>query len=149
MEKKIPRGLRNHNPLNIINTTTPWVGQIGTDGRFCVFVRDEFGYRAAFKLLRTYNIKHKLYTVRQIIARWAPPVENNTEGYIRRVCKYGGLEADNKIFFGDDLYQLRACQMVASMAYVENGVDIDVIQREKIQKGYALAFPWYKPNYEL
>ncbi|MEK6397859.1 MAG: hypothetical protein V4734_07215, partial [Terriglobus sp.] len=33
-------------------------------------------------------------TVRQVITRWAPPNENDTEKYIRDVCSFSGLTAD-------------------------------------------------------
>ena len=51
--RKIPRGLRNCNPLNIRKSNgTKWVGQIGDDGTFCVFEDVVHGLRAAFRLLR-------------------------------------------------------------------------------------------------
>lgn len=140
MPKKLPRGLRNHNPLNIVNTAQQWCGQVGHDGRFCIFESDEYGYRAAFRLLRTYNKKYSIYTVRRIIERWAPSSENDTIAYIKRVCDYTGLKQNDFIVVSNPDYEWKAMQLVAGMAYVENGVDIDTIQREKIQKGYNLAF---------
>ena len=42
-----------------------------------------YGYRAVWKILQTYYerfcMQNKDYTVRNIITRWAPPTENDTE----------------------------------------------------------------------
>lgn len=37
--------------------------------------------------MRTYEKKYGLCSIREIINRYAPPKENNTEGYIQRVAK--------------------------------------------------------------
>ena len=63
--KKLPRGLRNNNPLNIRKGAQRWQGQTGNDGAFCIFESMEYGYRAAFRLLHTYNTKYKIYSVRE------------------------------------------------------------------------------------
>ena len=81
--KKLPRGLRNRNPLNIRKTDQFWQGQTGNDGTFCIFLNNAYGYRAAFRILKTYNTKYHIYSVREIIKRWAPESDgNNTRGYI-------------------------------------------------------------------
>ena len=75
-----PRGLRNNNPLNIRrNPNEHWKGQkhSQTDAQFVQFVDMKYGWRAAFKVLRTYYYVHKLYTIEQIISRWAPASDNN------------------------------------------------------------------------
>ena len=54
-KKQLPRGLRNNNPLNIRKGAQRWQGQTGNDGAFCIFESMEYGYRAAFRLLHTYN----------------------------------------------------------------------------------------------
>ena len=66
---QLPRGLRNNNPLNIRKSAQPWQGQRGNDGKFCIFESMEMGYRAAFRVLNTYNRKHNIYSVREIIYR--------------------------------------------------------------------------------
>lgn len=45
--------------------------------------------------LITYQDKYGLRTIRGIINRWAPPVENNTEAYIQGVAKQTGCGADD------------------------------------------------------
>jgi hypothetical protein len=36
--------------------------------------------------LIAYQDKHGLRTIRQIVSRWAPPTENNTNAYVRAVA---------------------------------------------------------------
>ena len=91
----LPRGIRNNNPLNIRRTAKDqWMGLRAqqTDASFCQFESLEFGWRAAFYLLtRTYYHKYRLYTIRKIISKWAPPNENLTATYIQNVCRLTGI----------------------------------------------------------
>ncbi|HEK2686581.1 TPA: structural protein [Proteus mirabilis] len=82
------RGERNNNPGNIRHGSK-WQGLSAqqTDKDFCQFVSTEYGIRAIYVLMRTYEKKYGLCSIREIINRYAPPKENNTEGYIRRVAK--------------------------------------------------------------
>ena len=94
----LPRGIRNHNPLNIRrNGKDQWKGlaDYQQDAAFCQFKSLEFGWRAAFYLLtRTYYHKYRLYTIRGIISKWAPPSENKTEAYIANVSALTGILPD-------------------------------------------------------
>ena len=75
----LPRGIRNNNPLNIRRSKDQWQGLRAqqTDSQFCQFESLEYGWRAAFYLLtRTYYHKYRLYTIRMIVNKWAPPQEN-------------------------------------------------------------------------
>ncbi|HEK0716344.1 TPA: structural protein [Proteus mirabilis] len=82
------RGERNNNPGNIRHGSK-WQGLSAqqTDKDFCQFVSTEYGIRAIYVLMRTYEKKYGLCSIREIINRYAPPKENNTEGYIKRVAK--------------------------------------------------------------
>ena len=145
-EKSIlPRGLRNCNPLNIRRSKDQWKGLLKeqNDKSFYQFKTMEWGYRAAFRLLRTYRVKYHRTTVRTIIERWAPPNENATQAYIDRVCKEMDAPPHFILNIGsledDDTYW--ACEFVRAMALVENGnACADLIRREEIRKGYELAF---------
>lgn len=90
------RGIRNNNPGNI-----RWDGLVPksqrTDKSFCQFTAPEYGIRAMIIILRNYEKKHGLNTVRKIINRWAPPVENDTEAYVNSVAKQVGVDADKVI----------------------------------------------------
>ena len=46
-----------------------------------------YGYRAMIKLLQNYRKLNGCRTISDFINRWAPSVENNTSGYISRVCR--------------------------------------------------------------
>ena len=78
----IPRGIRNNNPLNIRRSKDKWKGMRlqQTDPSFVQFESLKWGWRAAFYLLtRTYYHQYRLFTIRAIISKWAPPIENKTE----------------------------------------------------------------------
>lgn len=84
------RGVRNHNPGNIdYIPSNQWQGQLKPDPaiekRFARFDTPENGIRALGKLLLTYQRKHGLRTVKAIINRWAPAIENDTAAYVRAV----------------------------------------------------------------
>ena len=81
------RGIRNNNPGNIRHGDK-WQGLSAeqTDSEFCVFSQPEYGIRALCRILRTYQRKYGLRDVHSIINRFAPPVENDTESYIKSVC---------------------------------------------------------------
>lgn len=103
------RGIRNNNPGNIVYMpVNPWKGQIGTDGRFGVYDTPANGVRAIGKQLMVYRRKYGLSTVRDLIARWAPPVENNTASYISSVARRLGVDADQNIDVAAMLGQLAA-----------------------------------------
>ncbi|WP_423209384.1 structural protein [Proteus mirabilis] len=92
------RGERNNNPGNIRHGSK-WQGLSAqqTDKDFCQFVSPEYGIRAIYKLLQTYQKKYELNTVELIIDRYAPPNENNTAGYINRAAKDIGVSVNAPI----------------------------------------------------
>lgn len=102
----VARGIRNNNPGNIdYNPSNNWQGQLKVDKtiepRFCRFDTPENGIRALGKLLQTYQRKHGLKTVRDIINRWAPASENNTKAYVLSVESYTGTAAGEEIDLKD------------------------------------------------
>ena len=122
---KTPRGIRNHNPLNIRRSKDQWKGmaEVQTDSAFCQFKSLEYGWRAAFYLLtRTYYHKYRLYTIRGIVSRWAPSSENDTEAYIANVARLTGIGPDELL--GIPSEQPSRWMMVGmAMAIQENGTD--------------------------
>lgn len=104
---KQSRGIRNNNPGNIdYNKNNNWRGQAGieegvTNPRFARFDTPENGIRALAKLLLNYQRLHKLNTVRGIINRWAPPVENVTSAYVAACARALGVAADEVINLSD------------------------------------------------
>ena len=121
----LPRGIRNNNPLNIRRGKDQWKGLRAqqTDASFCQFESLEYGWRAAFYLLtRTYYHKYRLYTIRKIISKWAPPNENLTATYIQNVCRLTGIAPDETIGIPSDQPQ-RWMAVGMAMAIQENGTE--------------------------
>ena len=118
---RMSRGLRNCNPGNIRIGSFRYKGEVArsSDKEFRQFEAMEWGYRAMFMLLYTYAVKHDCGTLRQMISRYAPPSENNTESYIRRVAHATHLDSDEVIFTTDGATMTA---IVAAMSEVENGV---------------------------
>ena len=89
------------------------------DKEFKQFEAMRYGYRAMFKILRTYIDKYGLDTIRKMITRWAPPGDgNHTENYIKVVSERSGIPADDIIYPDSREMMIR---IVAAMSYVENG----------------------------
>ena len=122
--KQEPRGVRNNNPGNLDRTATVWRGEdrsaaaLASEKRFCVFETPQAGFRALAKTLLTYQDKHGLRTVREIINRWAPPVENNTESYITQVAREVGVGSREILSLKK---QVPLQRLVTAIARHENG----------------------------
>ena len=142
------RGIRNNNPLNIRRSATRWQGarEEQTDKSFVQFKSMAYGYRAAWKILQTYYerfcLQGQTFTVRNIISRWAPPSENDTEAYINNVLKIssiGGREnllpPSNASAYG------RLSRLILAMTCIECGIPSRQVDTEAIAQGYRLAFP--------
>ena len=132
--RKMSRGLRNNNPLNIRRNSTQWQGlaAVQSDSAFFQFIAPEWGYRAAIKTLQNYRRLHGLTTVEQMVSRWAPASENNTTGYIAAVCMRTGLSREHKV---DVNKESEMCSIVEAMSFVENGVPAN---SEAVHKGWRL-----------
>ena len=134
MNKKIPRGIRNNNPLNIRRGNN-WIGEVDnpTDKEFEQFQTMELGLRAAFLLLRRYILRYGLKTVYAVISRWAPPTENHTNLYIGRVCQLSRLTPETILEY-EDREMMET--LVWAMCIVENGQEVSI---EIIRRGYNLT----------
>lgn len=149
------RGQRNNNPLNIRHSHDKWQGAATTqtDPSFVQFESMAYGYRAAWKILDTYclNFRRKrlTYNVRTIIARWAPPAENDTEGYIRTVVSLSGLGGNENIprpnRYRNFERLVKTARLIAAMTCVECGIRWEQVDWEAIWKGYDLAWPGRRP----
>ena len=123
--KKMPRGILNNNPCNIRISTDKFQGEIQPSGdkEFKQFETMAYGYRAAFRVLRTYINNYKCDTIRKIISRFAPKNENHTENYIRVVSERSGIP-ENDIVYPDNREMM--VRIVAAMSYVENGREAEM-----------------------
>lgn len=124
MAKATPRGLRNNNPGNIRNNDkVKWQGEVDPqckrDFSFEEFKDRASGYRALLKLLRNYNKLHGCRTIADYIRRWAPEFENNTSGYITRVCQEMQVPTS---FVPDPDEKSTMVAFAAAISEVENGV---------------------------
>ena len=124
----------NNNPLNIRAGKSKWLGQVlpqrgSGEGAFCHFESMEYGIRAAFCLLRTYATKYRLNCVKDIITRWAPPSENDTQSYIRHVCVLTGFGGNQRLTEKD------WPRLIKAMARMESDMDLD---DELIQRAFKL-----------
>lgn len=121
MRPNSPRGIRNYNPGNIRHVQgTRWQGMSANqnDTAFVQFTGPQWGIRALARTLITYQDKHGLRTIRQVIGRWAPPNENNTEAYIRQVATRVGVSPDGRI----DVYDYSTMRALAeAIIRHENG----------------------------
>ena len=119
-KKRETRGMRNNNLLNIRISTDKFQGEVqpSQDKEFKQFETAAYGYRAAFRILRTYINNYKCDTIRKIISRFAPSNENHTENYIRVVSERSGIP-ENDIVYPDNREMM--VRIVAAMSYVENG----------------------------
>ena len=95
-----------------------WEGQTGEDDAgFCIFDTAENGIRALARTLLTYQGKHGLTTLRQMIGRWAPPAENDTDAYLDDVCEFCCASPDNPY----TLTPSRLMALVSAIIKHENG----------------------------
>ena len=96
---KMSRGIRNNNPGNIRHSGDAWQGKSATqtDLEFVQFDSPGYGIRALAKLLKNYQDRYGLNTVRGIIDRYAPPSENLTGSYIAHVAKAMQISPDAQI----------------------------------------------------
>lgn len=74
--------IKNNNPLNIRhNASFNWVGENANvvAPNFAQFDTIENGIRAAITNLHTYVTRDGANTIEKIVARWAPPSDNNDD----------------------------------------------------------------------
>lgn len=128
------RGIRNNNPGNLRHGSS-WDGlaPTQTDPAFCQFTTMAKGCRALIKTLRTYVERHGLRTVRGIVNRWAPPVENDTGSYVRSVAAAVRHDADEPLNFEAD--PLLFLDLAKAIARHENGADAELITDDDWELG--------------
>ena len=73
-------------------------------------------------VLRDMGIQYRLFTIRAIISKWAPPMENKTEAYIANVSRLTGIGPDEPIGIPSDR-PARWIMVGRAMAIQENGTE--------------------------
>lgn len=90
------RAWRNMNPGNIrYSDFARRAGAIGEAGGFAVFPDEETGMQAISQLLRSDS--YNRLTVAGAISRYAPPIENDTSAYHRRLQDLTGLSINRQM----------------------------------------------------
>ena len=128
MRPETPRGIRNFNPGNIRHAKgVRWQGMAVAQGdtEFVQFNAPRWGIRAIARVLITYQDKRlaadgsRIDSVREIVERWAPPSENNTEAYVLSVSRALGMDPGDE---GVDVYDFNTMRvLVISIIRHENG----------------------------
>jgi len=132
------RGERDNDPGNIRRDTTPWLGLVPRDQCeekvFCTFDTPEHGIRALCKILLSYQRLDGCRTLSDVIARYAPSNENDTDAYLTDVVARTGIGAGQAI----DLERPGELENVArAIIHHENGRC--VYDDATIQKAVSLA----------
>lgn len=133
----IPRGIRNNNVGNLILTNIKWHGKIpndkNTDGKFEQFISMDYGVRAMLIDLKGDIEKDGLNTITKLIAKYAPPHENNTKNYITLVASKTGIGANEILRTDKDTL----IKLGSAISGVENGWSY-ALPNSEIEKGYNL-----------
>jgi len=133
------RSVRNNNPGNIDRGSSQWEGAVpGNDSRFETFATPEHGVRAMTKTLYTYQDRHRLSTVNQMVSRWAPPTENNTAAYVNSVASAMGVDPNQPVDLRSN--PELAERMITSMIRHEGGAEASTyFNDDVVAGGIALA----------
>lgn len=127
-----PRGIRNNNPGNL-----EFHNQTGADreegsGRFARFKTMAEGVAALARQLQAYAARGE-DTVRKIINKYAPGIENNTQAYIQNLSRKMGISADDHL----DLSKIETLRgMIGGISDIENGTG--KLSQDQIDSGLAL-----------
>ncbi|WP_241612933.1 hypothetical protein [Rosenbergiella epipactidis] len=136
------RNFRNNNFGNLnfagqegaVLEDTPGKGK----ARFARFATPEDGFRALANQVSSYAngtskaaVYQKLNTVSEIISKWAPPNENNTEKYIQTISTSLGVKPTDKINTADPQVMTKLIRAIAtyeggnptvSDGYIQNSI---------------------------
>ncbi len=131
----MPRGIRNHNPMNLrYYESIQWDGQIGQDASgYARFETVEMGIRAGVKNLVNGYFGRGLNTPREIITRYAPSHENPTDSYITFIANEMGIQPDDQI----QLTRNSMMRLTAAIIRFENGVQ--PYEMSTIERGVTLG----------
>lgn len=132
------RGMKLFNPGNLRITPANWKGKItpSKDSEFETFDCIENGIRALGKTLMSYFHGHGLKTIRDVIRRYAPATENDTEAYVTAVSDQTGYDPDANLNLGT-YEDLRA--MAEAIIHQEQGEHAREITPDQMDEGIQRA----------
>jgi len=138
----VPRGIRNNNPGNL-KADVNWAFMIGEDSAgmtgggpgFAIFDDVTHGVRALAKDLTTKINKDGLDTIRGIVEKYAPPIQNVTSAYITSVSDDTNIGPDDQLTADGPTIAL----LVRAIINHENGesASYDYIQDSDIANGIS------------
>lgn len=132
---KTSLAFNNNNPFNIRNNkNNNWQGKLELNESFEAFKTLDHGIRAGIKLLINYQSLYGLKTIEEIIYRFAPPFENNTEHYINWLCENTGHKRDEPINLKNEEILVPFCSYIIQM---ETG---KMIAEKKVEQVYTKYF---------
>lgn len=98
---KKTRAERNFNPGNLNYAGQAGASlEAGSNARFAKFNSEEEGIAALVRQLRLYQ-QRGIDTIGEIVKKYAPPSENDTQAYVANMARWTGLSADEKLNFND------------------------------------------------
>ena len=110
-----------------------WIGMTGTRRGFVEFENQSYAIRAWLVLMRTYRRRHGCVTIRQIVARFAPPTENDTGLYVEQCAAWSGIGADEPLTCRTDYAFL-----AKAMARKETGTVLTVEDVLEVMKKFNI-----------
>lgn len=134
------RAWRNNNPGNLVyGSFARENGAVGTDGKFAIFPTEEAGMQALRELLR--SDKYSNLTLAAAINKYAPPKENDTRGYQRKLSKITGVPLTTKLSALNDVQLHEVAKTIRSIEGWKAGKEVLrdglVASTEKAQKPVA------------
>jgi hypothetical protein len=137
---KVSFAVWNKNPLNIRNAGYRYSVEITVkDAVHKQFATWQDGTAVAITHLWRYIngklYKEKLNTLSKIIYTWAPPIENDTEEYIRFISKRTGISRDEILTFD----RTTIYKMVNAMKYREDNAAAPFITDEVFDEAWIIA----------
>ena len=143
------RGLRNNNPGNLVRTSLAWQGKIpfpeSKDLKFEQFSEIKYGLRAMLKDV-IHDINKGKNTVSALITEYAPSVENDTKGYILKVCKTLGVQPNEKLSTINSSFLVL---LIRAICKVELGKDHSLISDSDINEALQLLGDVSTPNLKV
>jgi len=117
---KMPRSIRNNNPGNL--RTAKWILDnfkisIDDDG-FVIFENPLDGLTALLRLLDS-NV-YKDLTIEEVINKYAPPFENDTNNYVNYICN-PNRSTIRKDFILKNLSALQILELLKNIIIFEGG----------------------------
>lgn len=139
MKVKPNKNVRLNNPLNI-ERRDDWDGlaTVQKDKRFCTFDTPEYGFRAAYIILLKYLARDD-NTIKKIISKWAPSVENHVDGYANFIGQRTNKDV-NSFVEPEDLPAIMLA--MSDFEGAKGAYDIDVVNRGvaiAMKSGYVIA----------